>query len=376
MSDTIPVYRGLARAFRLEDVDTIFVLTGDGNMHWEAALSEDEEVKAFHVWHEHCTVATASAYAVASGKVGVASVTCGPGVTQLMTALATAANSRIPLVVFAGESPINASWYNQEIGQGPLVEATGAHYIAAHSLRRMFEYVSEVVLYCKDRASASRARYSDRFAAGPDPDRHQICALCQSDSGYRTRGAASGLRESGGRGYCASRTHHHYRGTRRSVVRCQSALRTTGGKVQRPAGDDAPGAWAFRGQSTFPRDRRRFFASCCAPSLCRVRSGCNCGCQSDPSYDRRRKTLSAGCGRANRSGSARHQAWSKNCAYLLCERTAPRVCLQSSRVWGTRLLTAARQRGTRSALLVGPGRTLLIQCPSTYRPDSSIRDNW
>jgi hypothetical protein len=46
MSDTIPVYRGLARAFRLEDVDTIFVLTGDGNMHWEAALSEDEEVKS------------------------------------------------------------------------------------------------------------------------------------------------------------------------------------------------------------------------------------------------------------------------------------------------------------------------------------------
>src|SRR5580698_5695943 len=121
MSDTIPVYRGLAQAFRSEDVDTIFVLTGDGNMHWEAALSEDERVRAFHVWHEHCTVATASAYAVASGKVGVASVTCGPGVTQLMTALATAANSRIPLVVFAGESPLNASWYNQEIGQGPLV---------------------------------------------------------------------------------------------------------------------------------------------------------------------------------------------------------------------------------------------------------------
>ena len=53
MSDTIPVYRGLAQAFRSEDVDTIFVLTGDGNMHWEAALSEDEKVRAFHVWHEH-----------------------------------------------------------------------------------------------------------------------------------------------------------------------------------------------------------------------------------------------------------------------------------------------------------------------------------
>lgn len=149
MSDTIPLYRGLAQAFRMEDVDTIFVLTGDGNMHWEAALSENEEVRAFHVWHEHATCAMASAYAVASGKVGVASVTCGPGVTQLMTALATAADSRIPLVVFTGESPIHASWYNQRIDQASLVEATGAHYIAAHSLRRMFEYVLEAFYVAK-----------------------------------------------------------------------------------------------------------------------------------------------------------------------------------------------------------------------------------
>jgi thiamine pyrophosphate-dependent acetolactate synthase large subunit-like protein len=133
----------------MEDVDTIFVLTGDGNMHWEAALSENEEVRAYHVWHEHATVAAASAYAVASGKVGVASVTCGPGVTQLMTALAIASYAGIPLVVFTGESPINASWYNQRIDQGTMVEATGAHYIAAHSLRRMFEYVSEAFYVAK-----------------------------------------------------------------------------------------------------------------------------------------------------------------------------------------------------------------------------------
>jgi thiamine pyrophosphate-dependent acetolactate synthase large subunit-like protein len=143
MADTIPLYRGLAQAFRMEDVDTIFVLTGDGNMHWEAALSENAEVRAFHVWHEHATCAMASAYAVASGKVGVASVTCGPGVTQLMTALTTAADSRIPLVVFAGESPLHANWYLQHIDQATVVEATGAHYIGAHSLRRMFEYVQE-----------------------------------------------------------------------------------------------------------------------------------------------------------------------------------------------------------------------------------------
>ena len=34
------IYRALADAFVAEGVDTLFVLTGDGNMHWEAALSE------------------------------------------------------------------------------------------------------------------------------------------------------------------------------------------------------------------------------------------------------------------------------------------------------------------------------------------------
>jgi thiamine pyrophosphate-dependent acetolactate synthase large subunit-like protein len=47
------------------------------------------------------------------------------------------------MVVFAGESPINAKFYNQAIDQAPLVTATGTHYIAAHSVPRMMDYVRE-----------------------------------------------------------------------------------------------------------------------------------------------------------------------------------------------------------------------------------------
>src|SRR5260221_12948954 len=60
-----------------------------------------------------------------------------------MTALPAAVRARLPLVVFAGEAPINAKFYNQDIDQAPLVRATGAHYIAAHSLPRMMDYVRE-----------------------------------------------------------------------------------------------------------------------------------------------------------------------------------------------------------------------------------------
>jgi thiamine pyrophosphate-dependent acetolactate synthase large subunit-like protein len=80
------LYEAPAEAFLAEGVDTQFVLMGDGNMHWSTAFAKLPGVQSVHVRHEHATVAAATAYNVATSKVAVASVTCGPGVTQLMTA--------------------------------------------------------------------------------------------------------------------------------------------------------------------------------------------------------------------------------------------------------------------------------------------------
>src|SRR5947208_11628310 len=137
------LYEALAEAFLAEGVDTQFVLMGDGNMHWSTAFAKLPGLQSVHVRHEHVTVAAATAYNVATGKLAVASVTCGPGLSQLMTALPAAVRARLPMVVFAGESPINAKFYNQAIDQAPLVAATGAKYIAAHSVPRMMDYVRE-----------------------------------------------------------------------------------------------------------------------------------------------------------------------------------------------------------------------------------------
>ena len=137
------LYQALAEAFVAEGVDTQFILMGDGNMHWTSAMQKLPGVKTVHHRHEHCAVAAAMGYHLATGKIAAASVTCGPGLTQLTTALPAAVRARIPLIVFAGESPINAKFYNQEIPQLPLVVATGAHYIQAHSVARMYEHVRE-----------------------------------------------------------------------------------------------------------------------------------------------------------------------------------------------------------------------------------------
>jgi thiamine pyrophosphate-dependent acetolactate synthase large subunit-like protein len=130
------VYDVLARAFIQEGVSTCFTLMGDANMNWAARLAE-QGCRMIYVRHEHCAVAAAMAYARKSGETGVATVTCGPGVTQLITALPAAVRAHLPLVVFAGESPLRMGWYNQELNQAPIITATGAAYHQLHLPERM-----------------------------------------------------------------------------------------------------------------------------------------------------------------------------------------------------------------------------------------------
>jgi acetolactate synthase I/II/III large subunit len=139
----MPTYQALAHAFAAEGVDHHFTLMGDGNMHWVTAMKDLPGMNTYHARHEHCATAMAMGYYSATGKVGVASVTCGPGFTQIMTALTSAARSSVPLVVFAGEAPLGAKWYSQRIEQQPLAAACGAHYISAHTHSRMYQYVRE-----------------------------------------------------------------------------------------------------------------------------------------------------------------------------------------------------------------------------------------
>jgi thiamine pyrophosphate-dependent acetolactate synthase large subunit-like protein len=132
----LKVYDVLARAFAQEGVKTCFALLGDANMNWAARLAE-QGCRMVYVRHEHCAVASAMAFARKTGDVGVATVTCGPGVTQVITALPAAVRAHLPLVIFAGEAPLKSGWYNQELDQGPLITATGAAYLQLHMPERM-----------------------------------------------------------------------------------------------------------------------------------------------------------------------------------------------------------------------------------------------
>lgn len=146
--DVARVYDILARSFVQEDVRTCFSLLGDANMNFAVRLAE-QGCRMIYVRHEHCAVAAAMAFARKTGDVGVATVTCGPGLTQLMTALPAAVRARLPVVIFAGEAPLKSGWYNQAIDQAPFVTATCSAYHSLHLPARMPAAIRDAFLQAR-----------------------------------------------------------------------------------------------------------------------------------------------------------------------------------------------------------------------------------
>src|SRR5215216_1972 len=122
------VYERLAEAFAAEGTQTIFGLMGDGNMFWMTALNT-HGVRMIEVRHEGAGLGMADGWARATHDVGVCTATCGPGVSQLATALVTAARASSPLVVFAGEYPTTDQEYNQRFDQARFAAACETGFV-------------------------------------------------------------------------------------------------------------------------------------------------------------------------------------------------------------------------------------------------------
>ncbi len=123
------LYEQLAKACVAEGIETFYALLGDGNMHWATVLQQQPGVRLVHARHEHCAVVMAMGQHSADGKVALASVTCGPGFTQIMTALVSGVRQGTPMVIFAGEAPQAAQYHVQRIDQAPFARACGVPYL-------------------------------------------------------------------------------------------------------------------------------------------------------------------------------------------------------------------------------------------------------
>jgi thiamine pyrophosphate-dependent acetolactate synthase large subunit-like protein len=126
-------YEQLALLLADAGVTTVFGVMGDGNMHWIAAYREQRGCQWRPAWHEAGAVWMADGYAGATGDVGVATVTMGPGLAQSLAALSTAARVRRPVLLITAALRTRVPPEAQDSPQRALVAASGARYIAVQS---------------------------------------------------------------------------------------------------------------------------------------------------------------------------------------------------------------------------------------------------
>ena len=98
----------LIKALQAEGVKYIWGYPGGAVLYIYDALYKQDTMQHVLVRHEQAAVHAADGYARATGDVGVALVTSGPGVTNAVTGIATAYMDSIPMVIITGQVPTAA----------------------------------------------------------------------------------------------------------------------------------------------------------------------------------------------------------------------------------------------------------------------------
>ncbi len=143
----------IARALRNEGVDTLFTLTGG---HIVPILDGclQEGIRIVDVRHEQTAAHAADAYTRLTGKLGVAAVTAGPGVTDTMTGVATAYYGSTPMLVIGGRHMIRQELKGglQEMDHTQLFRSVTKWAATAWQVDRLADYI----------ATAARHAFSGR----------------------------------------------------------------------------------------------------------------------------------------------------------------------------------------------------------------------
>jgi len=97
----------LVKALQAEGVQHLWGYPGGAVLYIYDALYKQDTIQHVLVRHEQAAVHAADGFARATGEVGVALVTSGPGLTNAVTGIATAYTDSIPLVVISGQTSTN-----------------------------------------------------------------------------------------------------------------------------------------------------------------------------------------------------------------------------------------------------------------------------
>ena len=143
----------IAKALKAQGVDVVFTLTGGHIMAiMDGCVAEG--IKVVDVRHEQAATHAADAYARLTGRLGVALVTAGPGVTDAVTGVANAFYANSPMILIGGRHPTT------EDLRGGLQEMD--HPKLFQSITRWSETAWDAGRYPEYIATASRYAFSNR----------------------------------------------------------------------------------------------------------------------------------------------------------------------------------------------------------------------
>ena len=119
------VYEAIGETLKKLEVQATFGLMGDGNLRFMTYLADTIGIPYYAARHEGGAVAMADGYARVSGRVGVCSVTQGPGVTNTVTALTEARKASTPMLLLAGDTAARILRHNQDVDQTAIFKSVG-----------------------------------------------------------------------------------------------------------------------------------------------------------------------------------------------------------------------------------------------------------
>ena len=97
----------LVRYLEAEGVTKVYGVPGEETLHIMDAIRTSKKIKFVLTGNEQGASMMASGYARATGKMGVALSTLGPGATNLVTGAANAMSENIKLMLITGQGPVN-----------------------------------------------------------------------------------------------------------------------------------------------------------------------------------------------------------------------------------------------------------------------------
>ncbi|WP_456458091.1 acetolactate synthase large subunit [Nitratifractor sp.] len=135
----------VCEAIIAEGVDTVFGYPGGAIMNVYDEIYKQNAFRHILTRHEQAAVHAADGYARATGRVGVAMVTSGPGFTNAVTGLATAYMDSVPLVVISGQVPLSLIGTDgfQEVDAVGISRPCTKHNYLVHSIKDLPRILKE-----------------------------------------------------------------------------------------------------------------------------------------------------------------------------------------------------------------------------------------